>query len=159
MGQAFRPIRRDDRTLDNDDALFLLDNGIYGILSANNPKGWPCEVPLSYVVLNGDICIHCASQGEKLDLIALDNRVTFCVVGRVQAAYDKNFGTRYESVVIHGTALRVEEPAGKRDILMALAQKYLPDEMNKAPDDISHGMDNAAIFRITPVHVTGKAKR
>lgn len=159
MSESFRPIRRKDRMLDNAEVLALLEKGQYGILSINHPEGWPCAVPLSYVVIDGDICFHCAGQGEKLDRLAEDDRVTFCVVGRVEATYAASFTTLYESVVVHGTAKAVEDPAGKRDILMALTSKYLPGHIQNAPEDITRSMGNVNVFRITPVHCTGKANR
>lgn len=157
--EAYRPVRRKDREIPQQDALRLLQGGEYGFLSTVSPAGRPCGVPLSYVVLDGRICFHCATGGEKLDNIAAEPRVSFCVVGATQPVYKKNFTTLYESVVVHGSAAPVEDEGEKRRILMALAQKYLPGHMEKAPADITASMPATAVWQIIPAHITGKAKR
>ena len=115
-------IRRKDREISSSEALALLERGEYGILSTCGPDGQPYGIPLSYCVLNNAIYFHCALEGRKLLNSAVENRVSFCVVGKTEILPD-HFATRYESVITSG---RVEEVTGdeKQRALEGLLVKY-----------------------------------
>lgn len=157
--EEFRPVRRKDREIPREEALRLLEAGEYGTLATVSAAGVPAIVPLSYVVLEEEIYFHSAIEGEKLDHMKENPRVSFCVVGRTQPVYDKNFTTRYESVVVHGEASPVLPEEEKKRALMALSQKYLPGHIDKAPAAIASARPATAVWKITPLHITGKAKR
>lgn len=157
--EDYRPVRRKDRLMPEEDTLALLERGEYGVLATVTPGGHPRAVPLSYVVLDGDLYFHCAKQGEKLDDLAHQPLCSFCVVGETQPLYDTNFTTRYESAVVHGEAFPVENEEEKRRALLALVKKYLPGHLDKAPADIEASLLATAVFRIVPARVTGKARR
>lgn len=159
MEEHFRPVRRKDREIPREEAMKLLEAGEWGILATVSPDGHPGTVPLSYVVLDGNIYFHCAKTGEKTDNLKNQPRVSFCVVGKTLPIYEEDFATLYESVVVHGEAQPVVNEEAKRRALMALCQKYLPEHMEKAPAEIQSTMVATAIWRIQPLHVTGKARR
>jgi uncharacterized protein len=79
------------------------------------------------VYYHGKVYFHCAPEGRKLDNLAANNRVCFevsrtdkMVFGPVACACS----TRYTSVLVFGTASRVEDIAKKIEILQALAEKF-----------------------------------
>jgi nitroimidazol reductase NimA-like FMN-containing flavoprotein (pyridoxamine 5'-phosphate oxidase superfamily) len=96
-------LRRKERVLTEPEAMAILERGEYGILSTCDPDGQPYGIPLSYCLENDAIYFHCAVEGHKLNNIAADNRVSFCVVGRTEVLPGQ-FATKYESVVIFGRA-------------------------------------------------------
>lgn len=153
-----RTMRRRDRAMSPEKARKLLGRGAYGVLSTVGPDGWPYGIPLSYVVLDGFICFHCAAVGRKLDNLAFESRVCFTVTGEVEPVYDGGFSTYFESVVASGRAAAVEDEAEKVAILSALAGKYLPDHLDRAPADIAASLGRTAVWRIAIDHLTGKAK-
>ncbi len=98
-----------------------------GSLATVGPDGAPYVVTLNYVHNDGKIWFHGALRGKKLDNIAHDSRVCFetHVVDRIfRAPRAMEFGTRYRSVIIHGRAHQVTEPAAKMEALMALTARY-----------------------------------
>ncbi len=155
----YKPVRRTDRVIPDAEALLLLEAGEYGVLSTVSPEGQPYATPLSYVVVDGHICFHCAHTGQKMDNFLSEPRVCFCVVGKTEPVYDGTFSTYYESVVIYGRMALVEEPVEKTAALMALAQKYLPSFMDRAPTDTSAWLDKTCVCKMSIDHFTGKAKR
>lgn len=153
------PIRRKDRVMDEEQARALLKNCEYGVMATTGADGWPYAVPLSYIVENNVIYFHCAHDGRKIENINANPKVCFTVVGKTQPIYDKNFTTYYESVVVFGTVNKVGNPERKTALLMLLAQKYLPEHMDKAPGDIAKSLERTAVYGITIEGITGKAKK
>ncbi|MFO8148864.1 MAG: pyridoxamine 5'-phosphate oxidase family protein [Trueperaceae bacterium] len=96
-------MRRSDRQLGDAEARDVLTRGAYGVLSTVGRGGEPYGVPLSYCVLGGAVYLHCAREGRKLDHLAREPRVSFCVVGATRVIPEE-FGTLYESAVVEGVA-------------------------------------------------------
>ena len=63
----FREMRRKDRQVYDDMVSEILEKGEYGVISVSGENGYPYGVPVNYVYLNGNIYIHCAKTGHKLD--------------------------------------------------------------------------------------------
>lgn len=93
-----RPMHRQDRQLPQEEAWALLTQGTYGVLSVVGDEGWPYAVPMHYTVMDGQIYLHCAKTGYKLDAIARDDRVCFTVTLREELVQD-HATSLYESVV------------------------------------------------------------
>ena len=152
-------MRRKDRALDREDAMQILEKGEYGILSLHDPAGWPYAVPLSYVLLDGALYFHSAYEGRKIRVMREQDKACFVVVGDTQPVYINDFSTYYESVIVFGRVCLVEEEQEKRKSLMVLAEKYLPEHMDKAERDIDHSFSRTAVYKISIEQVSGKAKR
>ena len=153
-----KPLRRKDRKLDHAAAAALLERGEYGILSTSDKENRPYGIPINYVVMEGSIFFHCATEGQKLDNITANHGVSFCVVGETELIPEK-FSTRYESVVASGSADVVEDIALKRKALRALITKYAPDNTIAGEAYIDKLMDKTAVVRITVDHMVGKARK
>ena len=80
-----KPLRREDRRLDDAAAMALLERGKYGILSTSDRNNQPYGIPVNYVLIEGCIDFHCATEGHKLENITTNNGVSFCVVGKTEA--------------------------------------------------------------------------
>ena len=156
---AEQAMRRKDRAMTDEAARALLEKGEYGILSTVGPDGLPYGVPLSYVLLDGGMYVHCAREGRKVDNVRSCAEAAFTVVGETAPVYAKNFTTWYESVMVFGSLREVCEQDEKYRALHALAAKYLPDHMDKADADIRHSFERTAVYRLDIAALTGKAKK
>lgn len=154
-----KPMRRNDRQRSESEALAILRNGEYGILATVDVDGQPYGVPLSYIARGGFVYFHCAHEGHKIDNLKLNPKASFTVVGRTRPVYDKNFTTMYESVVIFGEVAEIVDEREKYDILYALAEKYLPDYMDKAEGGIAKSLARTAVYGLSMDAVTAKARR
>ena len=154
-----RPMRRKDRMLSQEETLAVLERAEYGVMATTNEDGWPYTVPLSYVLYNGIVYFHCALEGQKVDNMARDSRVCFCVATDVQAVFTNDYTTKYESVTVFGHAFKVTDDAEKKGALLALCQKYLPDHLDGAETSIQRSWQRTAVYGIRMEHCTGKAKR
>jgi len=153
-----RPLRREDRRLDDAAAMSLLKRGEYGILSTSDQYNRPYGIPVNYVVIEDRIFFHCATEGQKLENITANQGVSFCVVGRTELLPEQ-FSTRYESVVVSGTAAIVDDHDLKNKALEALVAKYASDHMAAGKAYIEKLMDKTAVVQISIDHLAGKARK
>lgn len=151
-----RPMRREDRRLQGEGACNILRQGEYGILSTVDADGQPYGVPLSFVYLDGIIYFHCAATGHKLDNLANNSRVSFCVVGPTRVL-PAQFTTNYESAIVFGSAAQVEGTE-KQEALLALLEKYAPDDMENGKKYIDKQAAQTKVVKIYIDRVTGKAR-
>jgi nitroimidazol reductase NimA-like FMN-containing flavoprotein (pyridoxamine 5'-phosphate oxidase superfamily) len=153
----FKELRRKDREIKSSDAIEILRNSEYGILSTIGENGYAYGVPLSYVYLNNSLYFHSAKEGLKLDNILNNNKVSFCVVGQTCILPDK-FSTKYESVIIFGKAEVVFDEE-KTSALLELINKYSKDFIEKGKEYVKNSNAETTVIKISIEHITGKARR
>ncbi len=153
-----KPLRREDRRLDDIAAMALLKRGEYGILSTSDRNNRPYGIPVNYVLMDDSIFFHCATEGQKLENITANNGVSFCVVGKTELIPEK-FSTRYESVVVSGNAELIEDKEKKKTALRALVAKYAPDHIAAGDDYIDKLMDQTAVVEVSIEQLVGKARK
>lgn len=154
-----KEMRRKDRLLTDEEARAILEKGEYGILATVNAEGEPYGVPISYVLMNDAIYIHCATQGEKLDNLARNPMVSFTVVGFTEPVGGQpGLSTYYESCIVFGKAREVTDVKEKIDSLKALTLKYLPEFMDVYEVEIKKEKITK-VFAVPLDRVTGKAKK
>ncbi len=154
-----RPTRRKDRVISREDSLEVLARCEYGVLAITDKDGWPYAVPLSYALMGDAVYFHCALTGHKLDIIAGNNRACFTVVGETQPVYSNDYGSYYESVMVRGHAVRVEDEDERSRSLRLLVEKYLPEDADKFEDNMRRFASHTAVYKVTLEQVTGKARR
>ena len=153
----FKKMRRKDRELDTTEAIEILKNCQYGILSTIGENGYAYGVPLSYIYMNDAIYFHSALEGYKLDSLLNNNRVSFCVVGQTFILPDK-FTTNYESVIVFGRAIEVLDNE-KESAFLEILNKYSPDYIEKGKSYIASASTNTKVIKISIEHISGKARR
>jgi nitroimidazol reductase NimA-like FMN-containing flavoprotein (pyridoxamine 5'-phosphate oxidase superfamily) len=151
-------VRRQDRILNKEESLNLLENGEYGFLATVSPDGQPYGIPLSYVVSGNYIYFHAAPEGHKLENIRKNEKVSFSIVGKTNVM-EHAFTTKYESVIVFGKAYIVEDEEEKIEALMELSRKYCLPALDKAPEYINKSLHRTAIVKILIEKLTGKTKK
>jgi len=153
----FNEIRRKDRQITNEEIEVILINGEYGFISTISGNGYPYVVPISYVYYDNHIYFHCATEGEKLNNIRQNNKVSFCVVTDTQVLPEK-FSTNYKSVVAFGEASEVEDDL-KGDILFEILNKYSPQFLVEGKKYIEGFKNKTKVIKIDIQHVAGKGRK
>ena len=148
-------MRRKDKELNNSDALQLLRDCEYGVLSTVDDKGQPYGVPLSYTLANDALYFHCALEGHKLDNIAANQKVSFCVVGRTHLLPAK-FSTEFESAIAFGEAVVVQGEE-RYQALVSLLEKYSAECMEEGRAYIEQYDSSTKVVKIEISTVSGKA--
>ncbi len=153
----FREMRRQDRKISDKEAIAILEEAQYGILSTTDSSGYAYGIPLSYAYTGGSIYFHSATEGQKLDNIGYNNKVSFCVVGKT-TPLPQSFSVNYESVVVFGKSAEVFDDE-KQAALEAVIAKYSPAFTEEGLKYIKNSSGRTRIFKIEIEHMTGKARR
>lgn len=154
----FKEMRKAERKLSAEETEEILIRCQYGILSTTGEDGYPYGTPVNFVFLNQNIYFHCAKDaGQKLENIRYNPKVCFTAVGETELLPEK-FSTRYESAVVYGTAKEAEGEI-KKEALTALIDKYSSEYKEAGLAYIERAFDKVAVYEITPVQITGKARR
>ncbi len=152
-----RELRRQDRKLSSNEAVHVLEKGEYGILAMADKEGMPYGVPLSYVYLDNAIFLHCALEGHKIDNLAVNENVSFCVVG-IAETLPESFSMKYESVVVFGKASEIEGEE-KYNSLLALVEKYSAPFVEEGKKKIDKDSNRTKVIKITIKKMTGKSRK
>ena len=137
----------------------LLQRAQTGSLATLNPDGTPYSTPIHFVYFDNTIFLHGLPKGKKLDNIAHDSRVGFSVFEMDKLLLDPDgkswdTNTKYESVIISGTAKLVDDIEEKRNALNKIVEKYTPHLINnEIPNNMVKG---TAVIRIDVAEITGK---
>ncbi len=150
-------MRRSDRAIEKEEALHILKNGEYGVLSTVDPDNQPYGVPVNFCIIDNNIYFHCAIEGHKIDNVTYNPKVSFCVVGNTRILPSK-FGTEYESTIVFGLLSEVFNNE-KQKALQGLLHKYSSDCFEKGLKYIDALKEKTRVFRITIETITGKSRR
>lgn len=150
-------VRRQDRLLDKDEAIHLLNEGEYGFLSLGNEEGG-YGIPISFVYHLDAIYFHCAPEGVKLDYIDKCRTACFCVVGRTAVQASK-FTTAYESVLAFGRLQVVSDDIERIKALELIIDKYSPEHKETGLKYAQKSFQRTKILRLDIDRFSGKCKR
>ena len=151
----FREMRRKKQALSFEECAAVLNRGTSGVLAVAGDEGYPYAVPLSYVYSGSRIFFHCAPSGHKLDAIARNEKVSFCVVDRDQVVSEE-YTTYFRSVIVFGKARILTKEGEKRRAFMALAEKYSPHEEQGRLNELEKTFGHVCLVELQIEHMSGK---
>lgn len=157
----FREVRRQNRVLDDEIRITeLLQNSEYGFLNlgtAENGYGYGIPISYAYDAETKSLYYHCALEGQKLDILKLNNKVSFCVVG-VTKPIANQFTTLFESVIVFGKAIIELSDDEKRKGLRLLVKKYSQGYEELGEKYMDKSWNRTFVFKVEIEHITAKAK-
>jgi uncharacterized protein len=154
-----REMRRKDRLISQEEAMEVLKKGEYGILATVDESGQPYGVPVSYVVLDGSVYFHSTNAGgHKFDNFTKNSKVSFTVVGNTQVLPDQ-FATLYESAIVTGEAVLVDDESERIAAFREFLPKYSPAFLAEGEQYIKTAGPLANIVKIHINEISGKSKR
>lgn len=151
----FREMRRKKQMLSQEACNTVLARGTAGVLAVLGDDGYPYAVPLSYVHSGGRLYFHCAKAGHKLDAIAKEPKVSFCVTD-LDDVVAEEYTTYFRSVIVFGRARVLEDEAELRSAMEALAAKYSPDHEEGRLREIDRELSRLCLVEIDIEHMSGK---
>jgi hypothetical protein len=153
----FREIRKAERKLSIERIDEILRNGEYGVLSTTGENGYAYGIPLSYAYDDRCLYFHCAHVGQKVDNIAANPLVSFCVVGKTKVL-PVRFSTGYESVIVFGRMIVELSDDEKRKCLRLLVGKYSPDFKPEGDAYIERAFAKTKVMKLQIDHLSGKGR-
>jgi nitroimidazol reductase NimA-like FMN-containing flavoprotein (pyridoxamine 5'-phosphate oxidase superfamily) len=148
-------MRRKTQTLSTEENIAILMKGTSGVLAVAGDDDYPYAVPLSYVYHDSKIFFHCARSGHKLDAIARNPKVSFCVIDQDKVV-PQEYTTYFRSVIAFGQARIVEDAVEKRSALEELAAKYSPDQTQDRLQVIDEQFNHVCLVELAIEHLSGK---
>lgn len=119
----------------------------------------PYVTPVHYVHFDNKIYIHGLPKGQKIDNIIRNSKVGFSAYDMQEILLDSegkpcDTNTKYESVIVKGTAILLEDKSEKKMILQKIVEKYTPHLINTPlPDNMVIG---TAVIQVSITSATGK---
>ena len=168
-------MRRKDRELGRDEALEIIDNCEYGVISCVDDEGEIFSVPISPVRVGESIFIHGATAGCKAKLLQDGRKVEFVCVsfnkvphlseseldaikGDGKALGGKVFTTEYKSAIAKTRVYEITDEAKKYEILKILSQKYTAYAMSTFDVAAEYGLKIIKIYELKIESLSAKAK-
>ncbi|MDL2281349.1 pyridoxamine 5'-phosphate oxidase family protein [Selenomonadales bacterium OttesenSCG-928-I06] len=137
----------------------LLEKTQIGSLATLNTNNTPYVTPIHFIYQNKTIYFHGLPKGQKIDNIRANPNVSMTVYQMQDLLLPENkqpceTNTKYQSVIITGTASLITDSQQKNNILTAIVQKYTPELTNNPlPDNMING---TAVIKIEILKITGK---
>ncbi len=152
----FREVARKKQSLEMPQIVEILHREKRGVLSVHGDDGYPYGLPINYWYNeeNGCLYFHSGRAGHKVDAIAADNKVSFCV-------YDGGFRREGEwalnirSVIVFGKLHIVEDGEKAMEIYRRLSLKFTKDR-EYIESEIEKYARNTLCYELRPEHITGK---
>ena len=152
----FREIARKKQALPQDRITEILIGEKRGVLSVLGENGYPYGFPINYWYNeeNGFLYFHSGKKGHKVDAIAADNRVSFCVYDQGYRK-DSEWALNISSVIVFGKLYPVEDHEKAMGICRSLSLKYTQD-IEYIESEIQKFGNATLCYELRPEHITGK---
>ncbi|NMA23216.1 MAG: 5-nitroimidazole antibiotic resistance protein [Spirochaetales bacterium] len=147
-------MRRHQQQLDQEVSLEILRHSSSGVLSLIDEEGFPYGVPLNYVLYEGNLYFHCATEGKKLLAIASHPAASFTVIERDEVVSEL-YTSLFRSVIVFGTIKPIE---GERwtEAFDAFCDKYSADRPLAERRQKVRSCTKAIGLMLTVEQITGK---
>lgn len=162
----FRPMRRKNQALSQEECTAILRNATSGTLALLGDGGYPYALPISYVfeppVADADGCgrlfFHSALNGHKIDAIRACDKASFCVIAQddVHAA---EYTTYFRSVICFGKIHILTDEAQKDHALRLLGNRYNPNQPALLDKELLKAARACCAIQLTIEHLTGKQSK
>lgn len=150
----FRKMRRFKQQLSMEECIEVLKEQPRGIMAVHGEDGYPYTFPMNYIYRDGKLYFHCAKEGHKLDAIAADNKVSFCIMDE-GFRKEGEWALNIKSVILFGTIRKMDNIEETKEIVRELGLKYYP-----TPESVEVELNNAfsrvQVLELTIDHMTGK---
>ncbi len=153
-------IRRADRVMPDERARETLARGHSGRLATVSEDGFPYCIPLLYLWIGGEVCLHTTStRGHLRANIERDPRVCF-EVDEQEGVFDYgrfecDSGLAYRSVCLFGRIRIIEDRTAKQQFCQTLMVKYGKPDTDR-PKGFFPRLDAITVYAIAVERMTGK---
>ncbi len=152
----FREIARKKQCLSQEKIIEILKTEKRGVLSVIGDEGYPYGMPMNYWYNeeNGKIYFHSGKKGHKIDAMAANNKVSFCVYDEGYRN-DGEWALNISSVIVFGKVRVVENFEEAMEICRCLSLKYTPN-VEYIEEEIQKFGKATLCYELCPEHITGK---
>ena len=152
----FREMRRRKQALSPESCVEVLRKGTSGVLAVSGDDGYPYATPVNYILVGDKLYLHSAPYGYKIECLQRDPKCCFTAILSTEIIPSK-ITASFESVILTGQAVFVEDPAEKRTVMENFVTQKHPGYEELGFRMIEKQLDKTAVIRIDPISMTGKA--
>lgn len=144
-----KEMRRKDRELYATEAMEILQNGKFGVLSVMGDDGYPYGVPLHYVMIDDSLYFHSTAEGGyKISCLERNPKISFTVI-------ETEDGIKCRSAIFFGVAAPM--PKMRESVLEKLVEKFVPQmAWEQAKSGIPFAQNAICAYRLEIEHLTAK---
>lgn len=152
----FREITRKKQKLEKEEIIRILVAEKRGVLSVLGDDGYPYGLPINYWYNeeNGYVYFHSGKSGHKVDAIASNNKVSFCVYDKGYKR-DGEWALNISSVIVFGKIFVVEDEAVAQNAYRKLSLKFTSDT-DYIDSEIQKFARATLCYELRPEHISGK---
>ncbi len=150
----FRKMRRFKQEIPEQECIDILKSQPRGVLAVYGEDGYPYAFPMDYIYMDEKLYFHSAKEGHKLDAIAADNRVSFCVMDE-GFRNEGDWALNISSVVIFGKIKSIDDADETIRVARQLGLKYYP-AAESVEEEIRKAIARVQILELSIDHITGK---
>jgi nitroimidazol reductase NimA-like FMN-containing flavoprotein (pyridoxamine 5'-phosphate oxidase superfamily) len=143
----------------DEDVKRVLKDNSHGVLATVSEDGTPYAVPVSYVYYEGCVYFHSAAEGHKVDNIAGNDNVCFTIIGNVLMKGVPKSDAFFESVIVFGKAVRVDEVSAQLGPMTEFMRAFMPDKVHETENDLINMHKALIVYRIDIEHISGKLRK
>lgn len=148
-------MRRIDREMTGEFGYQVVDKCSYAVLSMIDVDKEPYAVPL-FVARSGEsVYFHAAKLGRKTDCLRANPQVCLVCVGDV-SLLPAEYSAEYESAIICGRAVEVNDEREQIAALRLLSERYAAENMAEFVNEIEKYLPATAVWRIDVAQITAK---
>lgn len=155
------PMRRAKRQIDETEALAMLRQCNWGVLSTVGADGLPYGVPLNYCLEERAhekvLIFHCAPEGRKIANLRHCAQAAFVAVSADELLPEK-YTTAYASVMASGPVRIIDEPDAKRTSLYTLVAAIAPGHPDLGQAHIEKWLADCVVLELVIEEVSGKKR-
>lgn len=173
-------MRREDRAMDMEFGLGIIDKSRFGLVSMVDEDGEVYGLPLSIVRDGNFLYFHSSKEGKKVRALEKNPGVSIVFVGDVHVpenyTYEELeemnddpsmavkfissvFTTEFESAIVKGHASLVEEREEKIKAMRIICEKYAPTKMKYFDTAINAGLARTNVYRVEIEDISSKRKK
>ena len=152
----FRPMRRIKQQISEEKCIQILQEEKRGILSMHGEDGYPYGIPMNhwYSPEDGKLYFHGAKTGHKIDAIAQNNKVSYCVYDS-GCRKEGEWALNISSVVVFGRISLVTDEEKAREICIRLCRKFT-DDGEYIQKELQNALSRVQCLELTIDCMTGK---
>jgi Predicted flavin-nucleotide-binding protein len=151
-------MRRSDKEIKDKNCIewILKKTTVCRIALCNNEI--PYIVPMNFGFKDNCLYLHSASEGQKIDIININNNICFEVDLETEIVTADNacsWGMKYYSIIGFGNAHFIKDNGEKEDALNIIMQKY-SHKSDKSFEYLKSVLDKTAVIKVEIDSLTGK---
>lgn len=154
----FRPMRRLEKQMSEEETRELLISSDFGILSIHGEDGFPYGVPVNHILMDKTIYIHSAMEGHKISALVQNPKASYTVIGQAEVI-PETFETFYESAVAFGQVRLLDAGEEKMKALHGFIDRFSSEFKTSGNEYVEKNAPRTMIIALDLIYLTGKRGR